>query len=167
MTFELAQVNIARLSAPLNSPRLKDFVDNLDPVNALADHAPGFVWRLQTEDGDATSISAFEWDTAGSAGVLVNMSVWTSVEALAEFVYSAEHLAVLRRKREWFEQVREAVTALWWVPAGHRPTVQDAEHRVRLLRAEGPTPEAFTLRRSFPALGSAAVDGKPDWLCPA
>jgi hypothetical protein len=115
----------------------------------------------------ATSIRAFEWDTAGSAGVLVNMSVWTSVEALAEFVYSGEHVAVLRRKREWFEQMREAVTALWWVPAGHRPTVQDAEHRIRLLRAEGPTPEAFTLRRSFPALGSATVDGKPDWLCPA
>jgi hypothetical protein len=101
--------------------------------------------------------------------VLVNMSVWTSVEALAEFTYSGDHLAILRRRRDWLGQVSEAVTALWWVPSDPRPTVQDAETRIRLLRTEGPTPEAFTLRRSFPAPDageSAAVDGKPEWLCP-
>jgi hypothetical protein len=113
--------------------------------------------RLQTEDGDATRFRAFEWDTTGSAGVLVNMSGWTSVEALAEFTYSGDHFAILRRRREWFEQFSESMTA--WVPSGHRPTIQDAETRIR----------AFTLRRSFPAPDageSAAADGKPEWLCP-
>ncbi|WP_328611757.1 DUF3291 domain-containing protein [Amycolatopsis sp. NBC_00345] len=168
MDFELAQVNIGRLLAPLDNPRLRDFVDGLDPVNALADAAPGFVWRLQTEDGDATAVQAFAWDTAGSAGVLTNMSVWTSVQALADFVYSPGHLAVLRRRREWFEPVQEMTSALWWVPAGKRPTVADAEERIRLLRAHGPTPAAFTLKRHFPAHDAVeARDGDPDWLCPA
>jgi hypothetical protein len=170
MTHELAQVNISRLAAPLDSLQLKDFVDGLEPVNAIADRAPGFVWRLQTEDGDATAVRAFEADADGSHGVLTNMSVWASVEALAEFVYSADHLAIMRRRREWFLPIRDAMTALWWVPAGERPTVRDAEEKVRLLRAEGPTQAAFTLKRSFaaPDVGSTApVDGRPDWLCPA
>jgi hypothetical protein len=100
--------------------------------------------------------------------VLVNMSVWTSVEALAEFTYSGDHLAILRRRRDWLGQVSEAVTALWWVPSDHRPTVQ-GRRDPNPIRTEGPTPEAFTLRRSFPAPDageSAAVDGKPEWLCP-
>ncbi|MFE0023539.1 DUF3291 domain-containing protein [Amycolatopsis sp. NPDC059021] len=170
MGYELVQVNIGRLRAPLDDPSLKGFVDGLEPINALADAAPGFVWRLQTEDGDATSVRAFEWDVHDSAGVLINMSVWTSVETLAEFVYSPGHLAVLKRRREWFHPVKEAFTALWWVPAGQRPTPADAEDRIRLLRAHGPTPEAFTLRIHFPPPGSAAeepVEGRPDWLCPA
>ena len=168
MDFELAQVNLARLLAPLDDPRLRDFVDGLEPVNALADAAPGFVWRLQTEDGDATAVQAFAWDTAGSAGVLTNLSVWTSVRALADFVYSPGHLAVLRRRREWFGRVQELTSALWWVPAGQRPTVTDAEERLRLLRAHGPTPAAFTLKRHFPAHDAVeARDGDPGWFCPA
>ena len=103
MSYVLAQVNIARLLAPLDSPALAGFVAALDPVNAAADAAPGFVWRLQTEDGNATAVRAFEWDTAGSAGVIVNMSVWESVEELAAFVYSGAHRPVLRRRRAWFE----------------------------------------------------------------
>ena len=118
MGYELAQVNIARLRAPIDSPELAGFVAELDPVNAAADAAPGFIWRLQTEDGNATSVRAFEWDQAGSAGVIVNMSVWRSVEELAAFVYSGSHAAVLRRRREWFERMAEAYTCCWWVPAG-------------------------------------------------
>ena len=170
MDFQLAQVNIGRLRAPLDSAQLAGFVAALDPVNALADAAPGFVWRLQTEDGNATAVRAFEWDQGGSAGVLLNMSVWESVEALAAFVYSDGHKQVLRRRREWFEPMTQAYTALWWVPRGHVPTTGDAEDRIRHLRAHGPTPRAFTLRTHFPPPGEgerAPRPGRADWMCPA
>ncbi len=150
MTYELAQVNVARLDAPLDSPQLKGFVDQLDPVNAAADAADGFVWRLQTEEGNATSVVAFAWDSAGSAGVIVNLSVWRNVAALEAFVYDTLHRGVLRRRREWFQPMTEAYSACWWVPTGTRPTPQDAEARIRHLREHGPTPHAFTLRQAFP-----------------
>lgn len=121
----------------------------LDPLNAAAEAAPGFIWRLQTEDGNATAIQAFGWDTAGSAGVIVNMSVWAGVEQLASYVYGDLHRQIMRRRREWFQLMREAYTTCWWVPAGHRPSTADAEERIRYLRAHGPTPHAFTLRASF------------------
>ena len=171
MGFQLAQVNIARLVAPLDDPRLVEFVAALDPVNAAADAAPGFIWRLQTEDGNATAVRAFEWDTTGSAGVIVNMSIWRDVESLADFVYSEMHRQVLRRRRDWFVRMREAYTACWWVPSGHRPTTGEAEDRIRYLRAHGPTPYAFTLRIHYPPPGSTdsgqAVEGASHWLCPA
>jgi Domain of unknown function (DUF3291) len=168
VSYLLAQVNIGRLRAPIDSPQLADFAAALDPVNAAADAAPGFVWRLQTEDGNATSIVAFEWDAAGSAGVILNMSVWESVESLADFVYSARHRPVLRRRREWFEQMAEAYTAMWWVPAGTIPTPADAEDRIRHLRRHGPTPYAFTFRVHFPPPGqdTGAEEGRPAWMCP-
>jgi len=122
--YELAQLNIARMLSPLDDPRMADFVAGLDPVNAAADSAPGFVWRLQTEDGNATAIRMYdEW-------LIVNASVWSSVEALIAFVYSDAHRAVLRRRREWFERLAEATTVLWWVPAGHRPDVVEAQQRL-------------------------------------
>lgn len=156
------------MKAPLDDLSFHDFVAGLEPVNAIADHAPGFVWRLQTEDGDATSIRAFEWDVRGTSGILVNMSVWTSVQALADFVFSGEHLAVLKRRREWFHRVQDVMTALWWVPAGHRPTTAEAEEKIKHLRVYGPAPEAFTLKQYFPAPDAAeAVEGDPGWLCPA
>ncbi|MEU7784760.1 DUF3291 domain-containing protein [Amycolatopsis sp. NPDC049159] len=164
--FELAQVNISRMKAPLDDESFRDFVGALEPLNAIADRAPGFVWRLQTEDGDATSVRAFEWDVRGTSGVLVNMSVWTSVEALAAFAFSAAHVAVMKRRREWFHHVREAMTVLWWVPAGHRPTTAEAEAKIRHLRVHGPTPDAFTLKQHF-SPEAAAHGGDPGWLCPA
>jgi hypothetical protein len=167
--YVLAQVNVARLRAPLDSSLLADFVAALDRVNAAADAAPGFVWRLQTEDGNATSVRAFEWDQAGSAGVLVNMSVWESVEALAGYVYSDTHRQVLRRRRRWFERMAEAYTALWWIPRGHLPTTLEAEDRVLHLRESGPTPYAFTFRERFPApdaAGSGPLLSPEDWTCP-
>lgn len=170
MEYVLAQVNIGRLRAPLDSPVLAGFMAALDPVNALADAAPGFVWRLQTEDGNATAVRAFEWDQAGSAGVIMNMSVWESVEALAAFVYSEGHRQVLRRRREWFERMDAAYTALWWVPRGRIPTTSEAEDRIRHLRLHGPTPQAFTLRTHFPPPGSAdpaPQPGRAEWMCPA
>jgi len=170
VNYLLAQVNIARLRAPLDSPELADFVAALDPVNAAADAAPGFVWRLQTEDGNATSVRAFEWDAGTSAGVIVNMSVWESVEDLAAFVYSGSHRPVLRRRRDWFEHMGEAYAALWWIEAGNVPTTGDAEERVRHLRTHGATPYAFTLGAHFPPPGqeeAGAREGLADWMCPA
>src|SRR5919202_1411701 len=126
--YQLAQVNIALLREPLDSPLLADFVAALDPINALADASPGFVWRLQTEDGNATAIRAFDDDT------MVNMSVWESLAALRSFVYSNRaHLDVMRRRREWFVTHAEAFQVLWWVPAGHIPSVAEAEERLLLL----------------------------------
>ncbi len=169
MEHVLAQVNVGRLRAPLDSPQLADFVAALDPVNAAADAAPGFVWRLQTEDGNATAVRAFEWDQAGSAGVIVNLSVWLSPEALAAFVYSDAHRAVLARRRQWFERMTDAYTALWWIPRGTVPGTADAEDRVRRLRAHGPTARAFTLRVLFPPPGGGGEPraGRAGWACPA
>jgi Domain of unknown function (DUF3291) len=160
-TFHLAQVNVARLREPLTSPLLADFVSELEPVNALADASPGFVWRLQTEDGDATSILAFEDDR-----ILVNMSVWTSIETLSDFVYRSRHAAVMRRRRGWFEQMTEAYVVLWWIPAGHVPTVEEAKARLALLEANGSGRDAFTFREPFAPPGSGAVaEPRADDLC--
>jgi len=167
--YLLAQVNIGRMREPLDSPLLAEFVAALDPVNAAADTAPGFVWRLQTEDGNATAVHAFEWDRAGSAGVLVNMSVWASVEALAAYVYSDTHRRVLRRRRQWFERMAEAHAALWWIPRGHVPTTDEAEERMIHLREFGPTSYAFTLKEHFPppdAAGSGPIRSPDEWTCP-
>jgi Domain of unknown function (DUF3291) len=149
--FRIAQLNVARLLAPLDTPALADFVDALDPVNALADAAPGFVWRLQTEDGDATAIRAFEDDM-----VIVNMSVWDSIAALGDFVFRSAHRDVMVRRREWFERTAEAYLVLWWVPEGHVPTVEEGRARLERLRAGGPGPDAFTFRQPFPPPGSDA-----------
>ena len=169
MTYVLAQVNVGRLLAPLDSPPIADFVAALGPVNAVADAAPGFVWRLQTEDGNATAIRVFEQDAEGAdGGILINMSVWESVEALGAFIYGPAHLAVLRRRREWFEQLRDLYMVAWWVPRGHIPTITEAEDRLKYLRRHGPTPRAFTLKVHFPPPEST-VDGPllspDDWAC--
>jgi hypothetical protein len=114
--WHVAQVNVGRLLAPIDSPQLAAFVAMLDPINALADGSPGFVWRLQTEDGDATAIRAFDDER-----ILVNMSVWKSIDALGRFVYASRHLEVMRRRRAWFEKMAESFLALWWIPAGTSP----------------------------------------------
>jgi hypothetical protein len=144
--FYLAQVNIARLAAPLDSPQLADFVANLQPINAIADASHGFVWRLQTEAGDATTLRIFDDDW-----LIVNMSVWESLEALRNYVYRSPHADVLRRRQEWFERMVEAYVALWWIEAGTLPTLTDAQDRLLVLRAEGPTPYAFTLKEPYPS----------------
>lgn len=170
MDYVLAQVNVGRLVAPLDSRQMEDFMASLDPVNAAADDAPGFIWRMQTEDGNATAVRGFEADAEGAAGgVLINMSVWESVEALASYVYGDTHRAVLRRRREWFERMQEAYAALWWIPRGHIPTITEAEDRVGHLRAHGPAPYAFTLREHFPPPGTGVpgpLSSPEDWTCP-
>lgn len=163
--FHLAQVNIALRVAPLDSPTMVDFMALLAPINALADTSPGFVWRLQTEDGDATAVRAFDDDR-----LIVNMSVWESVDALAQFVYRSGHTDVMRRRREWFQRMSESYLCLWWVPIGHVPTIGEAEERLAHLRAHGPTPFAFTMRERFEPTSSDLLAEQPEddlWACPA
>jgi hypothetical protein len=170
MDYVLAQANIARFAAPADSPRLAPFFALLDPVNAVADAAPGFVWRLQTEEGNATSLRVFSGEAEGAdSGILINMSVWETVEALAAYVYGEAHRAVLRRRREFFQPPTEAYSVAWWIPRGHIPALPEAEERVTHLRAHGPTPYAFTLKVHFPAPdgGDAEPLHAPDeWSCP-
>ncbi|HEX9855287.1 MAG TPA: DUF3291 domain-containing protein [Acidimicrobiia bacterium] len=146
MTHHLAQLNIARMRFPLDDLGMKGFVDQLEPVNALADAASGFVWRLQTEDGDATSIRAFDDDM-----LLINMSLWESIEALREFVYRSNHLGVLRDRASWFDRMDEPHMVLWWEPAGRVPTIHEAKDRLQHLRSSGPSQCAFTFKETFPA----------------
>ena len=143
--YQLAQLNIASMKAPLDSPELKDFVDNLDRINALAESSPGFAWRLKGDGNDATSLRPL------GDNVLVNMSVWRDVEALKAYVYGTAHSQIMRRRREWFTRMKEAYLALWWVPAGHEPTVAEAVAKLEHLRKHGPSAEAFTFGEAFAA----------------
>ena len=151
----LAQLNIARPRFPLDSPEMAGFVDRLEEINALADKAPGFVWRLVDTDGaDATSLRPYGPD------LMVNMSVWESAEALYEYAYRTDHLDVLRHRREWFDHDGLSEYAvLWWVPAGSQPTLADARERLGLLSRNGPTAQAFTFRKRFPPPGDAPTIG--------
>ena len=144
-SFHLAQVNVARMREPLDRPSMQAFVEGLEPINALADASPGFVWRLQTDDGDATALRVFDDDM-----MIVNMSVWDSIESLGAFVFRSDHASYLRRRSEWFEKLAEASTALWWIPAGEVPTIEDAKTKLESLRARGSTHEAFAPRDAFP-----------------
>jgi uncharacterized protein DUF3291 len=162
MAWHLAQLNIGRLRAPVDDLTLADFKANLDPINALADATPGFVWRLQTEDGNATAIRPFPGDDL----MAINMSVWESMEALAEYVYRSAHTAFLRRRSEWFERLREVYLVLWWIPAGVLPTVEEALARLDHLRTFGPTPEAFTFRQPFPHPAGPTIAADERNTCP-
>ncbi len=142
--FHLAQVNIARAHGEMTDPVMAEFVARLPEINALADGSPGFVWRLQTEDGDATALRPFE-----DARILINLSVWTDLPALRAYVYRSAHAEVMRRRREWFERFDRVYVALWWVPAGHRPSVAEAVARLAHLEQHGPTAFAFGPAASF------------------
>jgi hypothetical protein len=154
--WQIAQVNIALPREPLDTPALAEFVAELEPVNALADSAPGFVWRLQDESGDATSIQAFDDER-----LIINMSVWESIEDLWRFVYDSRHLEVMRRRREWMIKLAEIHMALWWVPAGHLPGTEEARERLDHLRAHGPTGRAFSFKQRYSA--PDAVDHEPSF----
>ncbi len=152
-SYHLAQINIGRIAAPLDDPQLADFVANLAPINALADRDPGMVWRYQTAEGNATAERPYDDDR-----ILINFSVWKSVDALRAFVYSSEHASIMRRRREWFERMTEVYLALWWVPAGHLPSVAEAVERLEHLKRVGPSPEVFTFRQLYPAPDAAAAE---------
>jgi hypothetical protein len=162
MTWHLAQLNIGRLRAEVDDPSIAEFMDNLDPINALAEATPGFVWRLQTDEGNATAIRAFEGDPL----MVLNLSVWESIESLADFAYRSAHTPFLRRRGEWFERLREAYLVLWWIPAGTVPTVDEALARLDRLRAVGPSPDAFTFRQPFPHPSGPTVAADERNTCP-
>ncbi len=161
--FHLAQANIGRFRAPLETAIMEGFRTQLDPINALADRSPGFVWRLQTEDGNATAIRPY----AGDELMAINLSVWESLESLQQFVYKSGHVDVLRGRKQWFEQIEGPILVLWWIPAGQVPTVPDAQERLQHLREHGPTPHAFTFRTPFPAPNQLtdSADGLDDVFC--
>jgi Domain of unknown function (DUF3291) len=145
-TLEIAQINIGRVKGPMDGPVMAGFVARLDEINALADRSPGFVWRLQTPEGNATDLRPYDDDR-----ILVNMSVWESIEQLKYYVYNSMHVQVLRQRQEWFEKFSGTSTALWWIPKGHIPTVEEAKKRLAHLDAHGPTQFAFTFKNPFPA----------------
>lgn len=161
--YHLAQLNIATMRTPLDSPEMADFVGNLDRINQLAETSPGYVWRLETEEGDATALRPFGNE------ILVNLSVWQDLNALRDFVFGSEHVQIMRRRREWFDRMAEAYMVFWWVPAGQRPSVEEAWQRLQLLRTQGPTTAAFTFRQPFPAPDAAVKETMPAFLdeCPA
>jgi hypothetical protein len=144
--FNIAQINIALGQDQIESEPMQGFVERLDEINTLADQAPGFVWRLQTEDGDATSIQAFD-----NPLFIVNMSVWDSIECLKDFVYRSMHVELIRDRDAWFSKIPEMHQALWWVPQGHSPTIEEGKERLVHLRSHGATARAFTFAKSFSA----------------
>jgi hypothetical protein len=150
--WHLAQYNLAKLREPLTHPLLADFVSEIDRVNHLGDTSPGFVWRHQTEEGNSTAVRPRE-----DQSVIINFTVWESIEALFEFAFHSPHVEVYRKRRKWFEEVDWTYAVLWWIPAGHIPTVEEAEERLGDLEAHGPSPYAFTFKQRFPAPTAGAV----------
>jgi len=147
--FQLAQLNVGQIKYPQDSAEMADFVDALDAINLLAEKSEGFVWRLKDDSGNAMSFNIFDEDT------LPNMSVWRDRDSLFKYVYKSGHAHYLARRKEWFHMPTEGHMVLWWVPAGHQPTLEEAAERLSYLRDQGPTPMAFTFKRAF------APDGEP------
>jgi hypothetical protein len=141
--FQLAEVNVGRLKAPIDHPMIKDFADNLDRINTLAESSPGFVWRLKGDGNNATDLAI-----DGDPLFIPNLSVWEDIPSLGAFVYRSGHIEIMRRRKEWFEHM-DTYMALWWVPAGHEPTVEEALEKLALIAAHGPTPSAFTFKTPF------------------
>ncbi len=162
--YNIAQVNIGRILAELDDPVMAGFVNRLDEINALADASPGFVWRLIVEDGNATYLRPF-----GDPRMLLNMSVWETAEQLRHFVYKTVHIELLRERHAWFEKLTNVYTALWWLPVGHIPSVDEAKRRLEHLEAHGPTEFAFTFQAIVPP--SEEFQRGIDWAsfrpCPA
>jgi hypothetical protein len=143
--YHLAQINIARAVADLDSPLMAGFVSRLEEINALAERAKGFVWRLQSDAGDATSIRVFD-----DPMTYINLSVWETPEDLKTFVYRSAHVELIRNREAWFSRLSEHHQAAWWVPVGHRPSTEEGRDRLLKLRAQGPSSDVFTLARAFP-----------------
>lgn len=144
--MKLAQLNIALAKYPLDAPEIKEFVDNFELVNGIAESSEGFVWRLKDESGDATNIQAFD-----DPNMIVNMSVWDSVDSLKNFMFRTHHRDFMRRKGDWFHRLPEDTYVLWWIEEDHIPTLEEAIERLEHLREIGDTPYAFTFKTNFTA----------------
>ncbi len=141
----LAQMNVARMKGTLDSPVMATFVAQVDALNALADRSPGFVWRFTSYDGGAALALPYD-----DPMLLVNFSVWESVEALKDYAYKSVHVEAFRRRHEWFEHFDGAYSALWWIPAGHIPTIEEAKERLAHLQQHGPSAYAFGFKSVHP-----------------
>jgi Domain of unknown function (DUF3291) len=144
MAYQLAQINIAKLLAPIDSPLLADFVADLDRINALAENSPGFVWRLKDDSGNATGFNPYHDNT-----IIVNISVWENPDVLRQFVYRSDHVEVFMKRAKWFERPVEAHMALWWVPAGDYPDAAEGKNKLDYLRAHGETKQVFSFKKMF------------------
>lgn len=144
MTHHLAQINIARAIAPLDSPVMAEFMAALDAINALAEQSPGFVWRLKDEAGNATTLHPY-----ADNRIIINLTVWENIETLKAYAYNTAHVDFVRRRHLWFETLSLPYLALWWIPAGHLPSVGEAKDRLEHLRAHGESPQAFSFRKTF------------------
>ncbi len=154
MTYQIAQMNVGTARYAMEDPRMAGFTSRLDAINELADSSPGFVWRLQSDSGNATDIQ-----TGDDPLFIVNMSVWETIEALFAFVYKTAHTKVMAGRRQWFERPDEAYQVLWWVPSGHQPTPEEGLARLDRVRREGPSAAAFTFKQTFPAPDAKGAPG--------
>jgi hypothetical protein len=159
-SHHIAQLNIARAKAPLDAPLLADFVAQLDAVNALAEASPGFVWRLKSDSGNATDIRAYD-----DPSMIVNMSVWESIDTLFDFAYRTPHTKVMNRRKEWFASLPGPHMVLWWIPIGTIPTVEEAKGRLGYLASHGPTATAFTFKVRFPPPGDLIAKKTETFAC--
>ncbi len=157
--WHIAQINVGTALYPTDDQRMSGFTNRLDEINALAEQSTGFVWRLQDESGNATDI-----DTGGPPLFIVNMSVWDRVETLFEFVYKTAHRPVMTDRRQWFARPDGAYQVLWWIPAGHIPTVEEGLQRLELLKSAGPSPRAFSFKAKYPC---PDLEGGPNDMQPA
>lgn len=160
--WHIAQMNVATALYPLEDARMAGFTGQLDQVNAMAEAAPGFIWRLKSEGGNATDIQM-----TSDPKFIINMSVWDSIEALFDFVYRTAHRGVMTERRQWFQPPTGAYQVLWWVAAGTAPTPQEGMARLAHLDKHGPTAQAFTFKQKFPPPGVAGApeDMQPDPYC--
>lgn len=142
--YHIAQVNIGRILGPMDGDIMYGFASRLEEINALADGYEGFVWRLQTDEGDATALRPYEDDR-----MLINMSVWETIDSLWDYTYKSVHVELLKNRRDWFEHMKEVYTCLWWVPVGDIPTPNDAKERLAYLSEHGATPYSFTFKKRF------------------
>ena len=143
--YHLAQLNIARMTGvDINDPIMVDFVNQLDEINILGEKSEGFVWRLKDDSGSATDFNPYD-----DVQVIVNMTVWENVENLENFAYKSRHVEVMKRRREWFQKYGKAAFVLWWIPAGHIPTLEEANGRLEFLQKNGATAYAFDFKNRF------------------
>ncbi len=144
--YQIAEINVARMKGVhINDPIMKEFVDNLDHVNGIAEKSEGFIWRLKDENNDATSFNPYNDEQ-----IIINVSVWETIEALETFVYKTFHTDFLKRRKEWFNSYGKVATALWWIPQGEFPTVEEAVAKLDYLQKNGATPVVFNFRNKFP-----------------
>jgi hypothetical protein len=160
--YQLAQLNIAELKKPIDSPELSDFVNNLDRINQLAETSAGFVWRYETNEEEAITDEVF------GGNYIVNLSVWSDITSLHNYIYRSAHVEIMKRRKEWFHRMKEAYTVLWWVSSAHIPTTLEAKERLDSLHQNGPSQNSFTFKNPYssPDSISESQSGAYDDTCP-